>query len=252
MFLKLPICLMAPLFLMTAPAIGAAEQPPIAKAEFEKIIRTYLLEHPEILLDMSQELQKRQYETRRDQSRSALGGKQAELVSDASSPVAGQIKEGDGTVTIVEFFDYRCGYCKKVSPMVQKMVAEDPAIRVVFKEFPILGPESTAAAMAALAANEQGGYLQFHRALMASPDVSMGSIERMAAESGLDVGRLKKDVAKPELQAALERNRTLAQALAIEATPAFVIGHELAPGALDENAFRQLIAKAKADNGTAK
>ena len=234
------------LMLINGPVVRAEEAPaPLTKAQLEQTIRTYLLEHPELLTDMTQALQKKQADQQREITRAALTTKRAELVSDAGSPVAGQAKDGDGVVTIVEFFDYRCGYCKKVNPTVQKLVADDPSIRVVFKEFPILGPESTTAATAALAAHEQGEYLKFHRALMASNDYSLEAIVRLATESGLDAERLKKDMAKPELQAALARNRELGEALAIQATPSFVIGDQVVPGAIDEAGFKGMIAKAK-------
>ncbi len=242
----LPVWLVLPAILFSGAALRAEEKP-LTKAELETTIRSYLLEHPEILIEMSQALKMRQAAAQREQSQAAMTSKRAELVADAASPVAGKAKEGDGIVTIVEFFDYRCGYCKKVNPTVQKLIDEDPNIRVVFKEFPILGPESTTAALAALAAHDQGGYLKFHRALMSTGDMSMASLERMAGDAGLDLERWKKDMAKPEHQATLARNQELGTALAIQATPAFVIGSEVVPGALDENAFRQLIAKARAE-----
>ena len=241
---SLAACLLLPALLLTSPPAARAEEP-LTKAEIEKTIRAYLLAHPEILIEMSNTLRARQEESQREKSQAALASKRADLLADASSPVAGKIKDGEGVVTIVEFFDYRCGYCKKVNPTMQKLMDEDPSIRVVFKEFPILGPESTTAALAALAAHEQGGYLKFHRALMSTGDISMASLERIATESGLDLARFKKDLVKPEHQATLARNQALGEALAIQATPAFVIGDQVVPGAIDENAFRQLIAKAR-------
>jgi protein-disulfide isomerase len=242
----LPVWLVLPAVLFSGATLRAEEKP-LTKAELETTIRAYLLEHPEILIEMSQTLKTRQAAAQREQSQAAMTSKRAELVADATSPVAGKAKDGDGIVTIVEFFDYRCGYCKKVNPMVRKLVEEDPNIRVVFKEFPILGPESTTAALAALAAHDQGGYLEFHRALMSTGDMSMASLERVASGAGLDLERWKKDMAKPEHQATLARNQELGAALAIQATPAFVIGSEIVPGALDESTFRQLIAKARAE-----
>lgn len=241
MTFKLQTLLMAGLLL--APATQAADS--ASKADIENTIRAYLLAHPEILMEMSQALQQKQAEAQRVQAQAALVTHRDALFADAKTPVAGK---NDGSVTIVEFFDYRCGYCKRVTPTLLKLMAEDPSIRLVYKEYPILGPESSLAAMAALAAHEQGGYAKFHQALMAASEVSAEAILKLAKESGLDVERLQKDMAKPELQAALAKNRTLADALAIQATPAFVIGDEVVPGALPEEALKDLIAKAKAQS----
>ena len=243
----LPASLLLPaMMLLNSPGLRAEEPAaPLTKAQLEQTIRTYLLDHPELMMEMNQALQKKVADQQREIVQAALSTKRVELNSDARSPVAGPAKDGDGVVTVVEFFDYRCGYCKKVNATVQKLVADDPSIRVVFKEFPILGPESTVAATAALAAHQQGAYLKFHRALMGSSDLSLEGILRVAAESGLDTERLKKDMAKPELQTALARNRELGEALAIQATPSFVIGDQVVPGAIDEAGFRGMIAKAK-------
>ena len=228
------------------PADGAEDGTPLTRATIQSIVRSYLLEHPEILVEMSGALRKRQADSQREKAQIAIAARRSELLADAGSPVAGPASEAGGSVSLVAFFDYRCGYCKKVDPLLKKLAAEDPTLRIVFKEFPILGPESTFAALAALAAREQGGYLKFHYALMASTDLSREAVERIAVESGLDAERLKKDMAKPELPSALARNRSLADALEIQATPAFVIGGEVAPGALDEAALKGLIAKARA------
>lgn len=236
---KLSTLLIPGLLLASVAAPGADV---ISKADLETTIRAYLLEHPELLMEMSQALQKKQAEAQRVQAQAALTTHRDALFADARTPAAGK---AESPVTIVEFFDYRCGYCKRVSPTLQKLMAEDPSIRVVFKELPILGPESNIAALAALAAHEQGGYLKFHQALMASAEVTPDAIVRIAKDTGLDAERLQKDMAKPEFQLALAQNRTLSEALAIQATPAFVIGDEVVPGALTEDAFRNLIAKAR-------
>lgn len=241
MNLKLQALLLSGVLLAAPGALRAAD--PLSKSELEATIRAYLLEHPEILIEMSQALQRKQAEAQRVQAQAALTTHRQDLFADAKSPSAGK---ADGSVTIVEFFDYRCGYCKRVTPTVQKLMAEDPSLRVVFKELPILGPESNVAALAALAAHEQGGYVKFHQALMASSDLTPDAIVKLAKETGLDADRLQKDMGKPELQTVLAKNRMLSEALAIQATPAFVIGDEVVPGALSEEAFKNLIAKAKA------
>ena len=208
------------------------------KAEIEKTIREYLLEHPEILLEMSQTLQKRQAASKRDQAQSALAAHRSELVADT--------KEGEGIVTVVEFFDFRCGYCKKVNPAMEKMMVNNPDVRVVYKQYPILGEDSTRAAQAVLAAAKQGGYLKLHHALLEAHDLSQAAVEKIAADQGLDVQQLKKDMASEDVKAEIARTAELASALNIEATPSFVIGNEVIPGAIDDDGFKRLIAKAKA------
>jgi protein-disulfide isomerase len=157
--------------------------------------------------------------------------------------VAGNPK---GDVTVVEFFDYRCGYCKRVTPVLKELMAGDPNLRVVFKELPILSPESNLAAKAALAAEAQGKYLPFHEALMASDSsLSMPDILQLATALKLDTAKLQADMNKPEIQAAIQKNHALAQAVGITGTPAFIIGPELVPGAIELPALKELIAKAR-------
>ncbi|MBS1871774.1 MAG: thioredoxin domain-containing protein [Acidobacteria bacterium] len=229
--------------LCSAPA-ALAQEAALTRADVERTIRSYLVEHPELLVEMSQALEKRRAAEQRERSQTAVAANRTAVFEDAASPAAGAAKDPE-VVTVVEFFDYRCGYCKKVAPAVAKLVAENPAVRVVFKEFPILGPESKTASLAALAAARQGGYAKFHRALMESGDFSEDTLKRLAVEAGLDAARLVADMRSPELEAELVKNQTLAQALDIQATPSFVIGDQVIAGAPGEGELRDLIAKAK-------
>ena len=174
-FKQMPAWLVLSAMFFCGPALHA--QVP-NKAEIEKTIREYLLEHPEILLEMSQTLQKRQAASKRDQAQSALAAHRSELVADT--------KEGEGIVTVVEFFDFRCGYCKKVNPAMEKMMVNNPDVRVVYKQYPILGEDSIRAAQAVLAAAKQGGYLKLHHALLEAHDLSQAAVEKIAADQGLD------------------------------------------------------------------
>src|SRR5207249_8659962 len=163
----------------------------------------------------------------------------AELSDDPAAPFAG---EPGSTVTMVEFFDYRCGYCKQVSPTIAKLLSGSPSLRVVFKDFPILGPDSTLAAKAALAAQRQGAYLKFHLALMTSSEpITPGAVERLASKLDLDVPKLKADMELPEIQAILDKNMKLAEAIGVSSTPTFVIGSELVAGGMTEESFRNLL-----------
>ncbi len=155
--------------------------------------------------------------------------RQAELLQDSASPVGGN---ADGDITVIEFFDYNCGYCKKAAPTVTSLIARDAGVRVIYKEFPILGPQSIIAARAALAAAKQGKYSEFHQQMMARDQADDASIKRVADQLGLDHGVLLKDMETPEITEAIDRNYRLAADLGIEGTPAFIVGERMMPGAV--------------------
>jgi protein-disulfide isomerase len=151
-----------------------------------------------------------------------------------------------GDVTLVEFFDYRCAYCRRVVSSVRALLDEDRALRMVFKELPVLGPDSVRAARAALASRRQDRYVPFHFALMTADDLSLEGIRAIARSVGLDPDQLEADMAAPEVMAAIEANYALANELGIEGTPAFVIGDQLIPGAVDKARLQQLLDQARA------
>ena len=137
-------------------------------------------------------------------------------------------------MTIVEFFDYRCPYCKQVLPALQTLLKEDHKLRFVYKEMPVLGPASVTAAHAALAAQRQGKYEAFHTAMMATKgQITDETVYKVAGSVGLDVDRLKQDMSAPEIEQALKANLALADALNIRGTPGFIIGNHIVPGAID-------------------
>lgn len=149
-----------------------------SRVDIEQIVHEYLLAHPEVIMESVRTFQERQRAEERERAMAALVTKQAELFHDAASPATGSALDA---VRVVEFFDYRCPYCKRVDPTVMKPIAEQPNVLVIFKEFPILGPESTLAAKAALAAHDQGAYLNFHEALMTSNEpISEVSLQQLA------------------------------------------------------------------------
>ena len=234
------VCLAASL-----PFTACAQQSskPMTKTEIEAIVKQYIMEHPEVLVDSVRQMQAREQAKQEQKNKDALSVKQKDIYEDPTSPASKTASAGQ--VTMVEFFDYRCGYCKKVYPTLQKLMAEND-VRIVFKELPILGPDSVVATRAALAAAKQGAYSKFHNALMTSPTPpNADRIHQIAKELGLDADKLKKDMDSPEVEAVINKNRELAQSLGVEATPTFVIGKELIPGALDEAGFKQYIEKAK-------
>ena len=221
-------------------ALGASQRKAI-----EKVVREYLKNNPDVLIDALENLRERQDAEKKSRGQAALAARRSELENDPATPFGGNTK---GNVTLVEFFDYQCGFCKRVMPALRELLRSDGNIRMVFKEFPILGAASVIAARAALAAwkQDRGGYRTFHFALMATKGkLSEDKIMAVAVESGLDMDRLRRDMAAPEIDDVLQKNLRLADALGIRGTPAFVIGDRLVPGAIDLKTFRKLIADAR-------
>jgi len=160
-----------------------------------------------------------------------------------ASPVSGNL---NGDVSVIEFFDYRCGYCKRVASAVTQLQRDDPGVRVMYKDFPILGEASFFGARAALAAREQGKHQAFHEAMLASDnELTQEDVFVIAQRVGLDVKKLDADLQAPERQAAIDRNRALAKLLGISGTPGFVVGGEVYPGALELTNLKALVAKAR-------
>jgi protein-disulfide isomerase len=238
-------CLLSGLLALggAAPVGAQAAEPELPAEQVEQIVRDLLLREPELVLQALEQLQRRQAAEQARRQQESIAANQAALVSDPASPVGGN-PEGD--VTLVEFFDYRCAYCRRVVSSMQALMQEDRQLRIVFKELPVLGEDSVRAARAALAAERQGRYTPFHFALMTSEDLSPDAIRQLAAELGLDPDQLEQDMNAPEIQEAIDANYRLAQELGIEGTPAFVVGDELIPGAVDKGRLEALIADARA------
>ena len=209
-----------------------------------EVVREYLIENPEVIEEAIQVLQARREIERQERSRAAVAANGEALRAHPLSPVSGN---PDGDVTVVEFFDYRCGYCRRVFPAVMALLGADPQVRVVWKEFPILGPVSRVASRAAMAADRQGLYHEFHVAVMGDDaELTEDGVIEIAAAVGLDVERLRRDMEAPEIEAYLAETAQLAQALGIGGTPAFVIGDTLVPGAVDEDTLKAMVAEARA------
>ena len=208
----------------------------------ESIARDYLIRNPDVILRSLEALQAREDAAKAEQIRLSVRQNREALERDPNSPVGGN-PEGD--VTVVEFFDYRCPYCKRVAPDVEQLLASDGNIRLVYKEWPILGPESVFAARAALAAREQGRYLEFHERVMNQQQVTERSVIDAAEDLGLDVDRLRADMEAPAVTAHLETTMELANLLEIGGTPAFVIGDQLLPGAASLDRLRSLVEDAR-------
>ena len=159
------------------------------------------------------------------------------------SPVSGNPK---GDVTLVEFFDYQCGYCKQSLKPVRDLLETDRQLRVVWKEFPILGPVSRFAARVAMASKKQGRYLEFHGAVMGSRGkLTEDRVMAIAGSVGLDIQRLRRDMEDPAIENYLDETIRLARVLGIRGTPAFVIGDTLVPGVVGGARLKEFIAKAR-------
>ena len=218
---------------------------PAQRHAIEDAVGDYLRKNPEILIEAINILRQREQAAETADARNVIAARGPELFNDEATPVAGN---PDGDVTLVEFFDYRCGYCKRVFPTVKKLIEDDGNIRFVFKEFPILGPASVYAARAALASHGQGKYQEFHDALMAAKGgLTENGVLRIADSVGLDRGKLLEEMNRNEAEydRVFARNRDLAQALKINGTPAFVAGDVVVRGAVDYASMKNVITQAR-------
>lgn len=206
--------------------------------EVRKLVRDTLLANPEILVEAMGILQARQEQARIDQQKSNL----KHLSSNLKGPITPTDGNPDGDVTMIEFFDYQCGFCKKAFPGVMQVLKEDKNLNYVFKEFAILGPESEIAARAALASQKQGKYKQFHVALMTVRGrLSEDKIMKTAKSLNLNMDQLKEDMHSDDVNDEISSTRELAQRLGITGTPAFIIGDQIIPGAVPPQALKDAI-----------
>ncbi len=231
------------------PAAGQDEASPgltpDEAANVREIVREMLRAQPEIVIEAIREFQTRQEAQERELRRQAIAELGSDLHADPDSPSYGN-EQGD--VVIVEFFDYRCGFCRRMTEPLFEVVDADAHVRWVFKEFPVLGAESELAARAALAARKQGKYVEFHRVLMTGPSTFNEAILTQLARSvGMDPLQLRKDMEDPAIDEALRRNLRLAELIGIRGTPAFVINDQFYGGAMSAENLVQAIQLARAD-----
>ena len=232
---------MAPAATQGTEAVASGAFSENQKAEIAKMVRETLVSNPEILQEAFAALEKKEQVAQEERKKEALSANAEKLFRSKLSPVAGN---PDGDVTIVEFFDYNCPYCRKAFHDLDTVMKSDKNVRVVFKEFPIFGGASMTAAKAALAAEKQGKYFEFHEALLAGEGrVDENQVFEIAAKIGLDVDRLKKDMESKDIAASIAETREVAENLGIRGTPAFFVGDQLIPGA-PENLAELLKAKA--------
>ena len=217
------------------------------KAAIGKIVRDYILANPEVLVEAMQELEKKQESDRTNVAQKAIKTYEGELLRDSENPTGGN---PNGNVTIVEFNDYQCPYCKRAYVSVKAVAKADGNVKIIYKDLPILGEPSKIAAQAALAAIKQGKHAELHAALMENnARLDRGKILEIAASVGLNLPQLEQDMQDPKIQRMIERNMAVASALGVRGTPAFVIGNQFVPGAVDVDALKQLIADARKGKG---
>ena len=228
-------------------ALGSAS--PSSAAEFteeeiKRLVLEAILENPEIVLEAVEILREREAEAASRAKEEVLSNQRNLLENDPNAP---EIGNPDGDVTVVEFFDYNCPFCKRASAEVAQLLEKDANVRVVYREWPILSEGSVVAARASLAARNQGKYQEFHEALMGLKGrADEASVMRVAKEVGLDLDRLREDMAAPEIDEHLQTTSTLAQQLGFNGTPSFVVGDGLAPGFIELNELEAMVAEARA------
>lgn len=220
---------------------------PAQKTEFEQLVHDYLLEHPEILRDMADKLDVNDKLAASTARKTTLASQAKDIFHNPIDAVVGNPK---GDVTVVEFMDYNCGWCKKSVKEMQALVATDKNVRVVMKEFPIFGEGSEYAARAALASVKQGKYWELHQAMFASEGkVTPEVVDQIAQELGLDVAKMKIDMKVADIDATIRKNQALAQSLALTGTPGFIIDDKVIPGYTELANLQSMLATTRANGG---
>ena len=234
------------------PAASAQSFSDIQRGDIETIVRNYLLKNPEVLEEAMAELTKRQSAAEAEKHQASVA-RNAEAIFNSPRGVTVGAKDGD--VTMVEFFDYNCGYCKRAMNDMMELMKSDPKLKVVLKEFPVLGPGSVEAAQVAVAVRMQDAsgkkYLDFHQKLLnGKGQADKARAMAAAKEAGLDMARLEKDLASAEVRATIEENFKLAEAMGMNGTPSYVIGKQVVIGAVGVEALREKIGVARCGKPT--
>ena len=205
----------------------------------KELVLETIRENPGIVMEAVAILEQRQADAAEVARADVLSNQRALLEQDTNAPVLGN---PDGDVTVVEFFDYNCPYCRRAMDEVQGLMDADDDVRLVYREWPILGEGSVFAAKAALAARKQGKYEEFHWAMMSmNGRAEEASVLRVAAEVGLDIDQLRLDMEAPEIDEHLTTSMSLAQSLGFNGTPSFVIGDELVPGFVEQPQLEEIV-----------
>ena len=209
----------------------------LSKADVEQIIHDYIVKNPQIILSSVDGYQRKARQTHQN---TALERNKDFLFNDLDSPYAGKL---DGDVTIIEFFDYNCHFCKAVFPDVQKLLKKDKKVHFVFRDLPMLGPTSKTAAKWALAAQKQKKYFEYHEALMSNKDpITDDLLEKIAKKLNMDIPQAKKDINSKDVILQLDKTRALATNIGINGVPAFIVDGEMGSGAISLERMEEMIA----------
>src|SRR5580658_81005 len=232
---------------LLAPAASAQSFSDDQKQAIEGIIKDYLMAHPEVLQEAMAALDKKQQEAEAEKARTSIKDNNATLFNSPHQVVLGNPQ---GTTTVVEFFDYNCGYCKKALPDMLTLLKSDSNIKFVLKEFPVLGEGSVEAAHVAVAARMQDPtgkkYIEFHQKLLGGRGpADKAHALAVAKDVGFDMTRLEKDMASDEVKTTIDEDMKLADALGVNGTPSYVIGGELVVGAVGLDALKEKMAADK-------
>jgi protein-disulfide isomerase len=212
-----------------------------ADKAFGEKVHAYLIEHPEVLVEMSAKLQEKQTAEQAKTAKGAMNKYRQALERDPRDFVANP----NGSITVVEFFDYRCSYCKLAAPQMIELIQKNPDVRFVFKDFVIFGHDSEVAARMVLGAREQGKTIELHKRLMAEKSLDAAAVLRIAQELGIDMAKARASGESEATTQHLADTHALAEALAIEGTPAFFVGDQMIAGA-DMHALNLAIDQARA------
>ncbi len=232
---------------LTAAAVAfmplAAAAQTISEERIKELVLETIRENPGIVFEAVDILERQKQEAQAAAATAILSQRRDLLENDPNAPVLGN---PDGDVTIVEFFDYNCPFCRKAKPFIEALLEQDPNVRLVYREWPILGEGSVYAARAALASREQGLYEEFHWAMMGMQGrAEEASVLQIAADIGLDIDQLQADMNASEISQHIEMSNTLSQSLGFTGTPSFVIGDALVPGVIETDQMADLVAQAR-------
>lgn len=231
---------------VSAPAVRAAGEA-LTKENLGPAVREYLLANPEVVIEAVEAYQKKQEELESAKAQESLKTHK-DFLYKADKDTSPQVGNPEATVTIVEFFDYNCGYCKRAFSEVQSVLADDKDVRFVFKDMPILSPTSQLAAHWSLAAQRQGKYFEFHAALMTHQGaVSEESLAEVAKKVGLDADKMKTDAADPKIAEIVNQNIQVAGDLGIRGTPAFIINDRVVGGYITLDEMKRIITEVRAE-----
>jgi len=236
---------------LALPQLGRADDMPQREA-IEKIVHDYLMAHPEVIQEAVTELEKRQAAADAQKHKTAVKENANALFSSADQVTLGN---PNGNVTFVEFFDYNCGYCKQAMSDMLTLLKDDPNLKVVLKEFPVLGEGSKEAARVAVAVRMQDKtskkYLEFHQKLLGGRNHADGARAlAVAKDIGLDMDRLQKDMKSPEVEKTIEQDYKLAEALGLNGTPSYVIGDNVIVGAVGLKGLKENVNTARCGKAT--